>query len=98
MSTASEPRTEPRVEGDPPSRPHSRQLRRLRKFDPAQLLQLLALIPILATITLVHESSQLQWLDYWGNLVKFINADGSLNPPGLVFFHEGHVPVTSGFI
>ena len=91
MSTASESRRTSRFAA-------ARSVERARRFDPASLVQLLAIVPILITVGLVRDSSQLMWLDYWDTVSKYIGADGSLQPRGLVYFHEGHVPVIGSLV
>ena len=65
--------------------------RRWPKVDLATALQLVALVPIAATLLLVRDSSKLQWFDYWAIAPRVINPDGSLAASNLFSYHEGHI-------
>src|SRR4051812_9049451 len=94
MRTASEPLVGVRVDADPPNG----SVERRRRVDGATLVQLLALVPILLTFKLVHESSQLQWLDYWQALTRFTGASRTPHPLHLFFYHEGDVPAIGSLV
>src|SRR5918998_2102576 len=71
---------------------------RRHRLQPVELVQLLAIIPILVIVDLVQASSQLQWFDYWSALARFMGPEGSLRPLDLFFYSEGHVPAIPGLI
>jgi hypothetical protein len=78
--------------------PSSAEARPRRRFHPASAVELLAIVPVLVTVALVHSSSQLQWSDYWSSLLLYTSPTGGLKPLGLFFYHEGHVPALPSLI
>lgn len=50
----------------------------------------LASLPVLSMYREVIDSPKLNYLDYWGLLVKVANLDGSLNPSGIFSFANEH--------
>lgn len=54
------------------------------------VLELLALLPIAATLVDVLSGPHLQYLDYWQILLKFYNPDASLNSGGFFALRNEH--------
>lgn len=57
--------------------------RRLTERTIARLVELLALVPVLAIVLEVSRSGKLQWLDYWYVLIRITNPDGSMRFHGI---------------
>lgn len=92
--------THPRASEEPPvvttGRPPG--VKRRHGVRPALLAQLLAVVPVLVIFDLVQDSSQLQWLDYWSGLARFMEPGGSIRPLDVVYFTEGHVPAIPSLV
>ncbi|HVK20141.1 MAG TPA: hypothetical protein VM677_02150 [Actinokineospora sp.] len=56
----------------------------------AGLVELLAIIPVVAMIAEVARAPRLQYTDYWYVLLRITNPDGSMNIPGLRFLQNEH--------
>jgi hypothetical protein len=53
------------------------------RLDIARLVELLALVPVLAMAVEVARAGKLQWLDYWYVLIRITNPDGSFRFQGI---------------
>jgi hypothetical protein len=71
---------------------------RLRGVEPAALVQLLAIIPMIVMLDVVLDSSQLPWFDYWDAFTIYTAPDGDLKPLDLLFFANGHVVAVPALI
>lgn len=71
---------------------------RLRRVQPAALVQLLAIVPLLVMIDVVLNSSELPWFDYWEGFTRYTTPDGGLKPLDLLFFANGHVVAVPALI
>lgn len=84
---ADEPRDEPAgstaepAPGETPARPG--WWSRLNDRTVARLVELLALVPVLAMVVEVSRAGKLQWLDYWYVLIRITNPDGSFRLGGI---------------
>lgn len=72
--------------------------KRLRHLDLSQAVQLLAVIPVVAMVSHVLHSSQLQFGDYWLVADRTFNPDGSLALSQLLTYHNGHVLALPGVV
>ena len=70
--------------------PRSRWRERLTDPIIARLVELLALVPVVAMIIEVSRAGKLQWLDYWYVLIRITNPDGSFRPEGLLTPQNEH--------
>ncbi|MDT0260351.1 hypothetical protein [Jatrophihabitans lederbergiae] len=67
-----------------------------RRFDrhfwrnPALYAFLAALVPALIMARRVHQTTQMQYLDYWSSLLRFTNPDGSIHPRGFFSYQNEH--------
>lgn len=68
----------------------ARRLDRNSWRNPALYAFLLALIPALIMARRVHQSTKMQYLDYWSSLLRFTNADGSIHPRGFFTYQNEH--------
>ncbi|MCT2586591.1 hypothetical protein [Actinophytocola gossypii] len=75
-----------------PGPPASRWRERLTDTNIARLVELLALVPVVAMIMEVARAGKLQWLDYWYVLIRITNPDGSFRPLG-VFTPQNEHPL-----
>jgi len=75
--------------------PESPWLARFQRFAStawlARLIELLALVPVVAMAVEVANSPKLHFVDYWYALVRFVNLDGSLNFSGLFVSSNEHL-------
>lgn len=56
----------------------------------AGYLELLAVLPLVATVLEVAKASRLQFYDYWDMLLRITNADGTLHPAGFLELKNEH--------
>lgn len=68
----------------------ARRLDRHSWRNPALYVFLLALIPALIMARRVHQSTNMQYQDYWSSLLRFTNADGSVHPRGFFTYQNEH--------
>jgi hypothetical protein len=61
-----------------------------RWLQPITLLWLAALLPPLLMVRRIHESTKLNYQDYWSSMLRFTNADGSLHLRGLFSYQNEH--------
>lgn len=59
----------------------------------ARLIELLAVLPALATVVEIARAPRLHFLDYWDVLLRISNPDGSFHPAGLLKL-KNEQPVT----
>jgi hypothetical protein len=70
--------------------PGRRALRWFSERRVARLIELAALLPVLATLLEVLRAPRLQFLDYWWVFYHITSADGSFRPEGLLRLQNEH--------
>jgi hypothetical protein len=69
-------------------------LRRVVTRTPlARWVELLAVLPAVAMIVEIAQGPRMQFADYWYVLIRIVNPDGSLHPPGLFVPQNEHLMV-----
>jgi hypothetical protein len=61
-----------------------------RWLQPITLLWLAAVLPPLLMLRRIHESTKLNYQDYWSSMLRFTNPDGSLHLRGLFSYQNEH--------
>ena len=56
----------------------------------ARFIELLAVLPALATVVEIAKAPRLHFLDYWDMLLRISNPDGSFHPAGLLRLKNEH--------
>jgi hypothetical protein len=102
QTSAEQPPSEPTsagrpAAGTPEGSGRTRASRRLgnrsradRWLQPITLLWLIAALPPLLMVRRIHESTKLNYQDYWSSMLRFTNADGSLHLRGLFSYQNEH--------
>jgi hypothetical protein len=64
----------------------------------ARLVEVLAVLPLIATVLDILKAPKLQYTDYWYVLLRITNPDGSLHLPGMRVLQNEHPLMLPGFL